>query len=152
MVTMRRVVVLHTHPFVGFTGVVQSEIVVDRLRRQHGGQAFGQRLQAVEGTVASDGNQSFNAELLQTRREEINLVLIISIHVITRRTDERSALRRIELRDSLEKRIQVHVRHTRIEEAIKALDESVDFNFQLVRAHHCAMNRGVERRRVASCG
>jgi hypothetical protein len=84
MVTMRRIVVLHAYPFIGFTRVVQPEVIVDCLGRQYRGKAFGQRLQAVERTVASNSNQSFDAELRQARCKKIHLLLIIRIHVIPR--------------------------------------------------------------------
>ena len=47
----------------------------------------------------------------------------------------------IELGDFLEKRIQVHVWNTRIEEAVEALDEPVDLDPQLIRAHDGAVDR-----------
>jgi hypothetical protein len=41
------------------------------------------------------------------------------------------------------------VRHARVEEAIEALDESVDFDPKLVRTHDSAVYGGVERRCVS---
>ena len=116
------------------------------------GQALGQRLQPVERAVAADGNQPFDAELLQPRRDEVELVLLVRIDVVARRADERAAFGRIELGNLLKERIQVHVRHARVEQAIEALDEPVDLDLQLVGAHDRAVNGGVERRRVATGG
>ena len=56
----------------------------------------------------------------------------------------------IELRDFLKERIEVHVRHPGVEEAVEALDEPIDLDLQLIGAHDGAVNRGVQRRRVAS--
>ena len=44
----------------------------------------------------------------------------------------------------------MNVRYPRVEEAIEALDESEQFNLELVRAHDGAMNGRVERGSVAS--
>ena len=89
--------ILDAHPFVGLARVVQAQIVVDRLGRQDGRQALGQRLQAVERAVAADGDQSFDAERREAVRDEIELGPVVRIDVVARRTDERAALGRIEL-------------------------------------------------------
>ena len=81
---------------------------------------------------------------------QVELRLLVRVDVVARRADERAALGRIELGDLLEQRIQVHVRHARVEEAVEALDEPVDFNPELVGAHDGAVYGGVERRRVTS--
>ena len=77
---------------------------------------------------------------------------VVGIDVVARRADERAALGRIELRDGLEQRIQMHVRHARVEQAVEALDEPVDLDPQLVGADDGAVDGGVERRRVAAGG
>ena len=79
-------------------------------------------------------------------------VLLVRIDVVARRADERAALGRIEFGNLLKQRIQVDVRHARVEEAVEALDEAEDFDPQLVGAHDGAVNGGVERRRVAAGG
>ena len=84
--------------------------------------------------------------------DEIELVLPVRIDVVARGADERAALGRIELRDLLKEGIQVHVRHLGVEQAIEALDESVDLDLQLIGAYDRAVNGGVERRSVASRG
>ncbi len=150
VVAVRRAGVLDANPFVGLARIIQPEIVVDGLGREHGRQAFGQRLQAVERAVAADGNQPFDAQLLQSRRDQVELVGLVGVDVVPRRADERAALGRIELRDSLEQGIQVHVRHARVEEAVEALDEPVNFDPELVGAHDGAVDRRVERGRVTA--
>ena len=45
----------------------------------------------------------------------------------------------------------MHVRHSRIEQAVEALDQSIHLDSQLVRPYHCAVNGGVECWRVAAC-
>ena len=152
VVVRRAVGLLDANPFVRLARIVQPQIVVDRLRRQHGRQAFGQRLQAVERAVTADGDQAFDAQLRQTRRNQVELRLLVRVDVVARRADQRAALGRIELRDLLKQRIQMHVRHARVEQAIEALDQSVDFNPKLVGAHDGAVDGGVERRRVTPGG
>ena len=61
-------------------------------------------------------------------------------------------LRRIELRDLVEERIEVNVRDARIEEAVEAFDEAEDLDLELVGAHDGAVDGGVERGRVAARG
>jgi len=45
----------------------------------------------------------------------------------------------------------MNVRDTGIEETVESLDESVDFQFELIGTNDCAMNGGVERRSVSTC-
>jgi len=123
-------------------------IVVNRLWRENGRQSFGQR-QAVERAVAADGNQPVDAKLGKTQGNEVELRLVVRVDVVARRADECAALGRIDLRDFLKQGIQMKVRHAGVEEAVEALDESVDFNPKLVGAHDGAVNGGVERRCVA---
>ena len=87
---------------------------------------------------------------VQARRDEVELVLLVRVDVVARRADERAALGRIELGNFLEQRIQMDVRHARVEQAVEALDEAEDFDPQLVGAHDGAVNGGVERGRVAA--
>ena len=87
---------------------------------------------------------------VQTRGDQVELVLLVRIDVVARRADERAALGRIELGDLLEQRIQVHVRHARVEQAVEALDEPEDFDAELVGAHDRAVDGGVQRGRVAA--
>ena len=116
------------------------------------GQALGQRLQAVERAVAADADQSFDAQLVQARGDEVELVLLVRVDVVARRADERAALGRVELGNLLKQRIEVDVRHARVEEAVEALDEPEDFDPELVGAHDGAVDGGVERGRVAAGG
>ena len=52
----------------------------------------------------------------------------------------------------LKERIEMHVRDARVEEAVEALDESVDFDLQLIRARDGPVDGRVQRRRVAAGG
>ena len=54
--------VAHPQPFIRLARVVQPEIVVDRLGREHRREAFGQRLKTVERTVAADGKVKMKAK------------------------------------------------------------------------------------------
>ena len=83
-------------------------------------------------------------------RNQVEFVLLVRVDVVARRADERAALGRIELGNLLEQRIQVDVRHARIEQAVEALDQPVDFNLELVGADDGAVDGGVQRRRVAA--
>ena len=59
---------------------------------------------------------------------------LFGIHVIARRADERAALGRVEFGNFLIERIQMNVRHARIEQAVETLDEAEDFDLELVGA------------------
>ena len=75
---------------------------------------------------------------------------LLGIDVVARRADQRAALGRIQFRDRLKQRIQMHVRNARIEEAVESLDEAEDLDPELVGARDRAVNGGVERGRVAA--
>ena len=77
---------------------------------------------------------------------------LFGINIIARRADERAAFGRIEFGNGPEERIEMDVRHARIEQAVEPLDEAEDFDLELVGARDRAMNRGVERGRVAAGG
>src|SRR5206468_2499303 len=101
------------------------------LGRQHGRQSFSKRLKAIERAVTTDADQSVDVQTFQTVRNDIEFVGSFRIDVITRRTDERAALGWIEFRNFLEQGIQMHVRHSRIEQAVEALDQSIHLDSQL---------------------
>jgi hypothetical protein len=44
------------------------------------------------------------------------------------------------------------VRNLGIEQAVEALDESIDFQLQLIGADHCAVDRRVQSGSVSACG
>ena len=77
---------------------------------------------------------------------------IVRVDVIARGAQNRAALGRIELRNGVEQRIQMHVRHARVEQAVEALDEAEHLDPQLVGADDGAVDRGVQGRRVAAGG
>ena len=139
-------------PFVGLARIVEAQVVVDRLGRQHGRQPFGQRLQAVQRAVAADRDQPLDAELRQTLGNQIELGGLVRVDVVARGADQRATLGGIELRDLLKQRIQVQVRHPRVEEAVETLDQAVDLDAQLIGADHGAVDRRVQRRRVTAGG
>ena len=56
--------VVHAHKFLRFARVIQAQIIVDRLGREHGGQMLGEGLQPVERAIPTDTNQSLDAEPL----------------------------------------------------------------------------------------
>ena len=58
----------------------------------------------------------------------------------------------IELRNDVEQRIEVHVGHARVQQAVEALDHAVDFDLQLIGPSHGAVDRGVQGRRVSAGG
>ena len=103
------------NPFVRFVGVIQPEIVIDGLGREHHGKAFGQRLQAVEGAVAADADQAVQAQFAQAGGDHVQLLGFVGIDKIARRPDERAALGRVQFGNRLEERIEMHMRHPRIE-------------------------------------
>ena len=88
----------------------------------------------------------------ETRRDEVEFVLLVRVDVIARRADERAALGRIEFGNFLVQRIEMNVRHARVEQAVEALDEAEDLDLELVGAHDRAVDGGVERGRVAAGG
>ena len=89
--------------------------------------------------------------MFQTVRNDIEFVGSFGIDIVPRRTDKRAALGRIEFRNFLKQRIEMHMRCARIEQAVEAFDQSIHFDAELVRARYRAVDRGVERGRVASC-
>ena len=144
--------IVHPHPLVRFAGIIQTEIVINGLGRQHGGQALGQRLQAVEGTVAADANEPLDAQLFQPRLDNVEVLLVFRIHIIAGRTDERAALGGVELGDFLKERVEMNVGDARIEQAVEPLDEPENLDLELVRPHHRAVDGRVQGGRVAAGG
>ncbi len=67
---------------------MRAEIVVDGLGGEHGGKALGDGLQAVEGAVAADADQSFDAEFLEAAFDEVQLGFFLGIDVVAGGADE----------------------------------------------------------------
>ncbi len=144
--------IVHPHPFIRLAGIIQAQIVIDGLGSQHGGQPLGNRLQAVEGTVAANANQPLDAEFFQTRFDHVEVLFVVGIHIIAGRTNERTTLGRVEFGNFLKERIEMNMRHARVEQAVEPLDQADDFDLELVGADHGAMNGGVQSRRIAAGG
>jgi hypothetical protein len=109
-------------------------------------------LQTVQRAVTADANQSFDAKLFQARRDKVEIVFFVRVNKIARRANECAAFRRFEFGNILIQRIQMHVRHARIEQAVETFDEADDLDLELVGARDHAVDRGVERGRVAAGG
>jgi hypothetical protein len=116
------------HPFVGFAGIVQPEVVVHGLRREDDRQTFRQRLQSIERAVATNADESFDSELAHPGHDHVQFLGFIGIHKVPRGADQRAAFRGIQLRNRLEQGIEVDVRNAGIEEAVEALDQSDHFD------------------------
>ena len=52
----------HALPLVGLVPVVQAQVVVDGLGREHGGEELGEGLQAVQRAVAADADEAVDLE------------------------------------------------------------------------------------------
>ena len=74
--------------------VVQAEIVIDRLGREHRREALGQRLEAVQRAVAAHADEPLDAEPLQAVRHGVEIGRLLRVHEIARGADERAALGR----------------------------------------------------------
>jgi hypothetical protein len=80
-----------------------------------------------------------------------NSALVVGVHVIAGRADERAALGRVQFGNLLEERIEMEMRQPGIEQGVETLDEADDFDFELIGARDRPVNGGVERRGVAAC-
>ena len=105
-----RRVSIDTHPFVGFARIIQAQIVVDGLWREHRGQPLRERLQTVQRAVTTDRDESINSESLQAFCDPVQFGSLLGIDVVPCRTYECAALGGIEFRDALKQRIQMNVR------------------------------------------
>ena len=106
----------------------------------------------VERTIATDTDESLDAELVQSRDNQIKVFLLFRVHKIARRPDQRTALGRVEFGNFLKERIEENVRDAWIKKAVEAFDKADDLDPELVRAHHRARNSGVKCGRVAAGG
>jgi hypothetical protein len=84
--------------------------------------------------------------------DHVQILLLVRIDVVPGRTDQRASLGGVELRNRLEQRIEQNVGHPRIEKGVEALDQSIHLDAELIRARDRAMDRRVQRGRVAACG
>ena len=148
---MRRSRVGPPHPFVRLAGIIQAEIVVDRLRGKHRREPLRQRLQAVERAVAADGDQPVDVQPLQASGDEVEFSAPVGIDVVPGRADQGATLRRVKLGNALKERVQMNMRNAGIEETVKSLDKTVEFDFQLIGPNDRTVNRGIKSGSVASC-
>src|SRR5688572_25107686 len=81
---------------------------------------------------------------------QVEIFFLIGIDIVARRADQRASFGRVEFRNLLKEWIQMNVRHTRIEKTIKALDESIHFDLELICSNDRAVNGSVQRRSIAS--
>ena len=132
--------------------IVEPQVVVDGLGRQHGGKVIRQGLHAAERAVAADADQPLDLQALHPFGDFADRGVILGVDVIARGADDRAAHRGVELRDGGEQRVQPHVGHPRIEQAAEPLDEADHLDFALVGAHDRAVHRRVQSRRVAAGG
>src|SRR5262249_34631471 len=91
-----------------------------------------------------------HAQSLQAIGNQVDAGLVIGIHVVARRADQAAAERRIEFRYWRIERVQMNVRHARIEQAAEALDEADHFDFSLTGASDSTVNGCIQGRRIAA--
>ncbi len=142
--------ITRAHPFIRLAGVVQPQVVVNGLGREHHWKALGQRLQSVQGAVAAHANQTFHPQLFQPREDQVQLLFVVRINVVARRTDERAALGRVQFRNFLIERVEMNVRNRRVKQAVESLDQAEDFDAKLVGANDRAVNGRVQGRCVSA--
>ena len=137
-------------PLVGLVAVVEAEVVVDRLGGEDDGEELGEGLEAAQRAVAAHADQAVDLELLQPVGDLGDRLLVVRVHERARGADDGAAAGGVELRDLGEERVEVDVGDARVQQGRVALDEAVDLHAPLVGAHHRAVDRRVERRRVAA--
>ena len=140
----------HPLPLVRLVAVVEAEVVVDRLRGEDHGEELGERLQAVQRPVPAHADEAVDLELLQPVGDLRDRLRVVRVHERARGADDGAAPRGVELGDLGEERVEVDVGDAGVQEGRVALDEAVDLHAPLVRPHHGAVDRRVERRRVAA--
>ena len=99
------------NPFVDFIQVIQTQIVVDRLGSEHRGHSVTKRLQAIERAVAPDAHQPLHAQPPQSLEDFLDGLPVVRIDIVSRSAQNCSPLGRVELRNDVKQRIQVHVRN-----------------------------------------
>src|SRR5262249_1259204 len=142
----------HAAPLVRLVAVVQAEVVVDRLRRQHGRQDVGEGLHAVEGAVAADADEAVDPQAVQPVGQRGDGRLVAGVEVVAGRAEDGAAEGFVQLGDGGEQRVEVDVRHARGEQAAEALDEADHLDAPLVGAGDGAAQGGVKGGRVAAGG
>src|SRR4030095_13332315 len=144
--------VVHAHPFVGFTGIIQPEIVINGFGSENRRQSIGQGLEAVQGSVAADADQAVDLEPSEALDDLIEFFVFIRIDEVSGRTDEGSALGGIEFGDLVKQWIQMDMRDAGIEEAVESFNQTDDFDLELIGPGHGALNGGVKGRSITAGG
>ena len=139
-------------PLVGLVGVVQAEVVVDRLGGQDGGQVVAQGLHPVERAVAADADQAVDLEPLEPVGDPGDGLQVVAVDVVARGPQDRPAQGRVELGDLLEQRVEVDVGDRVVQQAAEPLDDPEDLDPGLVGALDGAFDGRVEGRGVAPRG
>ena len=142
---------LPTDVFIGFTAVIQTKVVVDGLGGKHHRKSVGKRLQPVEGAITADADQTFDAQLLKPFFNDVELFLVVRVHIVSRGPQDGPSIGRVEFRDLLEERVERNVGEPLIVETVESLDEADDLQIEFIGAFHSPVNGGVQRGRVSAC-
>ena len=122
------------NPFAGLVGIIQAEVVIDRLGGEDAGQIIAKRLHAVERAVAADANQAVNVKARQTAGDAGDRRRIVAVNIVARCSQDRAAASRVEFGNALKQRVEMNMRHLRIEQAAEPLDDAEDFHAKLIGA------------------
>ena len=134
---------------VRLVGVVQAEVVVDRLGGQDRGQVVAQGLHAVERPVAADADQAVDVQSLEPAGDPGDGLEVVAADVVARGAQDRAAQGRAELGDLLEQRVEVDVGHRMVQEAAEPLDDPEDLDPVFVGSFDRAFDGRIEGGRVA---
>ncbi len=137
-------------PFVRLVPIVEAQVVVDRLGRQHGRKEFREDLHAAQGAVPADADQPLDLQPAQPVGNLLDRGTVARVDVVSGSADDRPAAVGRQFGNRREQGIQPHVRHARVEQGAKALDETQDLDLALVGPDHRAIESGVEGRRVSA--
>jgi hypothetical protein len=109
-------------------------------------------LEPIEGAITSNANKPLDAEALEPAMNGVELILVLWIHVISRRTQNGSTFGRIQLRDFLKQRVKVHMGQVWVVEAVESLNQPIGLEIELVGPLDGSVDGGVQGRGVTACG
>ena len=135
-----------------FVGRVETQVVVDRLGCQHTGKTFGERLQAVECPVATDGDQAVDSQSCDSRGDRIDVGRIGTVEIGSRGTENCPAPAGIQFGNDGKQGVQRNVRQVGSEQTTEAVEYPQHLDFQLVGPNHGSVERGIQCRRVTTGG
>src|ERR1700724_3607231 len=115
--TVFRFWLVDANPLIWLFRVVEPEVVIVGLGRQHGRQAFREWLQTVQGAVSTHADQAFYPKPFQAMGHQIEFLRFGWVHVIPRGPDHRAAFCRVHLRNLLVERIEMNMWDARVKEA-----------------------------------